>query len=164
MHSASQTAKYKGKAPFGIDHKLAWFIKIITQVIIFTLIYAFNIGQIQQKYQNILIELGFVFLWFIVADGIAFVISLLCLIAFNNKMQYLYSKRKKGNVNRRAIEYVFYTSFRCLIYFFGVITAASQSLSIYIPLFLAYLLVWMGVFFITNLAAKGLSIGITHSV
>lgn len=161
--------RYKGNPPLRADNFLRWFSKLLLQVLIFTLIYTIYIEKIRADYdRNFFTEILFVFLWIIISDFLALTLSFLIKMGFNYLMKYMGSKKRKmKNFNRRVIEYIFYTIFRCFSYVCGLILLLSSFLYPQMPFlqgFFAYLLSWMLVFITSRILAKMVSIYITKTI
>ncbi|MFX0023766.1 MAG: hypothetical protein ACFE9S_15675 [Candidatus Hermodarchaeota archaeon] len=157
---------YKGVAPLRIDIILSWIVKLILQVLIFTIIYTISIDKIRESSNNNLgIEMLFVFIILIGSDIFAYFLSMAIKIIFNNKMRYIPSRKKKGlNYNRKVIEYTLYTLFRCLCYIIGFTSILVLTLNLYMPIFFAYFLTWIFIFIFCKIPAVIISIFFTKSV
>jgi len=160
--------RYKGKAPFRSDRIIAWWSKLLFQLLIYSIIYTIFIPGVRAKYNNFFIEFLFVFFWLISSDILAYAFANLIKMAFNYYKGYFSTEKKRGkNYNRKGIEYLLYTSIRCLSYVSGLtplLTAFLYSLMPFLWGFFAYLLVWLLIFIASKGLAKALSIWITKTI
>ncbi|KKK44094.1 hypothetical protein LCGC14_0931870 [marine sediment metagenome] len=156
---------YKGEAPHRTVSVISWISKLLLQFLIFTLIYALSIEMIKDKYHNLFIEFLFVSFWLIIADLSAYLTVLIVKILIIGKTRYILSvKREKRNYSRKIIEYVCYIGIRSFFYVIGLVLLLTILLSERMPLFWAYLFIWLGIFIISKLLAKLISVWFTKTI
>jgi len=152
---------YNGQAPYRIDKFLYWILKMIFQVIVFSLIYNNFINMIQEQYgNNIILEIVFVIFWIIISDIFAHIIALMIEILFDKYKSYFRPKKSKKNVSRKAWEYLIYTVIRALSYSIGFIQILTTILSPFVFQF-SIVLAWIIVSLFSKITAKTLSIFIS---
>lgn len=157
--------EYKGEAPHKTVSFISWVLKLLLNLLIFTIIYAVFIETIRDEYQNFFIEFLFVSFWLIIADLSAYLIVLILKIWIIGRMSYILSiKKEKKNYSRIAIEYVCYIGIRSFLYVIGLALLLILLCSEIMPLFWAYLFVWFGIFITAKLLAKLISVWITKTI
>ncbi len=156
---------FKGEAPHRTVSFISWIIKVLLQLLIFTLIYAFFIEMVRDKYHNFFIEFLYVQFWFIIADLSSYLMVFLFKIWIIGGMGYILSiKRDKINRSRKIIEYVCYIGIRSFCYAIGLVILLISLCSEIMPLFWAYLFTYFGIFITAKLSAKLISVWITKTI
>lgn len=158
---------HSGKAPLNSDNYLKIAVRTILQVIIFTLIYTFNIQRIREATDYVfVIEIVIIFGWMILSDIIARACGLIAKIMYNYKRGYVPNDSQDINYNRKLYEYILYFGLRSAFYAFGVTSTFSNYLYSYIPYmwgFIAYFLAWLIISLLCRVIAIISSIYITKS-
>ena len=159
------TRDYKGVAPRRTVSAISWISKLLLQLLIFTIIYAIFVETIRDKYQNFFIEFLFVSLWLIIADLSAYFLVLIFKIWIIGRMSLILSiKREKKNYSRKMIEYGCYIGIRSFFYVIGLALFLILLCSEIMPLFVAYLFIWFGIFITAKILAKLISVWITKTI
>ena len=153
---------YKGKPAFKWDLFLRWFIKMLFQVLVFTVIYSFNIEYIRIEYDNnpLMIFLTIIG-WMVITDIIVWVIVWAIMTFILYKTKFIPNSKRNNNAGLWLWEYLIYVSIRSICYLILLTSLLTMMYARVMPEFLAFFLAWVTVSLGAHLIAKASAIAIT---
>ncbi len=156
---------YKGKAPFSLDQFLKWILKMILQVIIFSVIYYFNIESIREEYNyNPVMEFFVIISWLFFTDFIVAITVWIIKMIVLYKLDYLASNKKNNNVGLWLWQYIIYSSLRAFCYLILLTTLLTSLFAAVMWEMFAFVLAWITVSLSSRFLAILGSIIITKQV
>lgn len=170
VQSAKQVREkknFKGYAPMKHDRFIYWLIKMIVQVGLFYLIYAYTIVNLRKIwgdeyiieifYRISLHEVIYVIFLLITTDLAVHLAALGVIVLYDYKKDYMRNKKSKKQLTRRMWEYIFYIVFRAFLFIIGFVWTLTYLLY---PVFYwtSFMLAWILISIITKLSAKLLAI------
>lgn len=154
----STEREFKGTAPFKVDKMIYWTLKMIFQVVIFSLIYNLSIQTVHDKHgHEPFIEVLHVIIWIILSDTIAHVFALIIQVLFDRYKSYSRSRKNQKLTSKKVWEYIFYTLIRAIFYVLGMTQILSSLFQTHMT-YLSTLVAWVIVGLISIALAKALSI------
>ena len=151
----NQTRTYKGLAPLYLDRLLLWLLKTVFQIPIFFLFYVFFISKvnIDDTLMQQITEIGYIFIFLIVSDIIAYIIAMGIDKFLIHRWGYLTHDKNRRHLFAFLTEYVIYISLRTLSYAFGLIWILTRQFYFNLPMpanEYAFLFAWI----VVSLGAK----------
>lgn len=149
---------YKGLAPLYMDRLLLWFLKTVFQIPIFMMFYIFFITKINidDTLLEQLTQAGYIFVFLIVSDIIAYIIAMGIDKYLIHRWGYLTHDKNRRHFFAFLTEYVIYISLRTISYAVGLIWFLTQQFYFGLPIpanEYAFLFAWI----VVSLGAKFIS-------